>query len=72
VNCAIAYARLGLLERQGWLVEVRAALGGGVLVIACRGDREIRETGACVADIADQVIGQARAWCPPPRLPLAA
>lgn len=65
MNCAVAYRLLDQLEREGWLVHVTAGLAGGVLVVAAHGNREIRESGTCVADVAGDVFRQARSWWRP-------
>lgn len=64
MTCARAYRELARLSTQGWLVEIRSGIAGQVLVIACRGNREIRQQGDCVADIAGAVLEQARRWHP--------
>lgn len=72
MTCLRAYRELTRLQLEGWLVEIRAGLAGDTLVIACMGDREIKETGACVADVAETVLEQAHRWRPPSPLPIGA
>jgi protein subunit release factor A len=47
---------LRLLELQGWLVEVRPAIGGEVMVIAAKDCYEVARQGATVADVAVEVF----------------
>lgn len=52
---------LRLLSLDGWEVVRTRAFGGGVLVIARKGEHEIRRSGGSLADVACDVFGAAMA-----------
>jgi hypothetical protein len=52
-------ALLRLCELRGWTIEQRPALGGGVIVIACRAGRVVQHAGETVADAAAPIFLEA-------------